>query len=450
MELQYEDSKDVLVQIAEGTSTTTGAPLTLSMKNIRAAYQVARRFLNRSFGQDPRATRWFYGYLTNRVKLIRIQAEDVAKALKIFETINDRGVGLDAMDLLKNLLFMKAERDEFAKLKDVWKAIQDTLFGIGEKPLRFLRYYILSHYEADVLREDEIYAWFSDHESDIGFADAPLAFAHDLLESAKVYRHFFEGLDRNGAKSRYLENMKLLGGRAARQHLILLLAGRRLASAMFESLCREVENLFFCYVITREATRDFERNFALWAREIRMCKTQTDLDTVFRARFDEAKGELAVRFRNALEGLHADALQGYRLKYVLAKLAQHVELAAYGETEGTRWLSRFVDAGFEIEHIFPQNPSPEAREEFGLYSDPTVTGRLGNLALVEKPINAALGNRPFSQKRLVYPQSQLLLTHSIGAKPQVGRNTRIDKAVAKLDPYSTWHETAIHKRQAQL
>jgi uncharacterized protein with ParB-like and HNH nuclease domain len=34
------------------------------------------------------------------VKLIRIQTEDVAKALKIFETINDRGVGLNSMDLL--------------------------------------------------------------------------------------------------------------------------------------------------------------------------------------------------------------------------------------------------------------------------------------------------------------------------------------------------------------
>ncbi|WP_228772815.1 DUF262 domain-containing protein [Cupriavidus necator] len=30
---------------------------------------------------------------------------DVSSALKIFETINERGVGLNPMDLLKNLLF---------------------------------------------------------------------------------------------------------------------------------------------------------------------------------------------------------------------------------------------------------------------------------------------------------------------------------------------------------
>lgn len=79
-----------------------------SIANIRNAYQVALGFLKREFAEDQVKLRAYYGYLTNKVKMIRIQTEDVGKALKIFETINDRGVGLDAMDLLKNLLFMKA------------------------------------------------------------------------------------------------------------------------------------------------------------------------------------------------------------------------------------------------------------------------------------------------------------------------------------------------------
>ena len=74
-----------------------------------------------------KSEREVYGYLLNKVKLIRIQAEDVAKALRIFETINDRGVGLDSMDLLKNLLFRKASRAKFDRLKDQWKELQDTM-----------------------------------------------------------------------------------------------------------------------------------------------------------------------------------------------------------------------------------------------------------------------------------------------------------------------------------
>ena len=41
------------------------------------------------------------------LELIQIKTRSVAHALKIFETINDRGKGLDAMDLLKNLMFMQ-------------------------------------------------------------------------------------------------------------------------------------------------------------------------------------------------------------------------------------------------------------------------------------------------------------------------------------------------------
>jgi uncharacterized protein with ParB-like and HNH nuclease domain len=42
---------------------------------------------------------------------------DVSSALKIFETINERGVGLNSMDLLKNLLFKQVRPEEFSALR---------------------------------------------------------------------------------------------------------------------------------------------------------------------------------------------------------------------------------------------------------------------------------------------------------------------------------------------
>jgi Protein of unknown function (DUF1524) len=272
----------------------------------------------------------------------------------------------------------------------------------------------------------------------------------DLLEAARAYRRFFNGMDKNGIKSRYLENMKVLGGKAARQHLVLLLAGRNLAPQLFDNLCREVENLFFCYVVTREATRDFERNFALWAKEVRGANSEDKLNAVVQSRFEKAKAALSARFNEAFERLDTETLQGYRLKYVLAKLTQRIELDAYGETEGTRWLKRFVDEGLEIEHIYPQNPSAEAATEFGQCSNPAIAGRLGNLVLAEKSINASLGNRAYSEKKTVYPQSQLLLTRALAERPKVGTNTKIDAAVASLEPYSTWNESRVGDRQKQL
>ncbi len=449
LELQYEDSGDILLRIAQctldGEETSTR-----SIENIRNAYRVTGDFLKREFGEDAAALRIFYGYLINKVKLIRIRTKDVAKALKIFETINDRGVGLDSMDLLKNLLFMKADRDQFEKLRVDWKELQDVIFEMREKPLRFLRYFIFSHYDVDVLREDEIYGWFAENEEMCGYAADPLAFAKELLRSARAYRNFLAGQDENGSKNPHLENMQLLGGRAARQHLILLLAGRHLRDSLFDQLSREVEDLFFVYVITREPTRDFEREFVRWAEELRRIHTEAELEDFIAHRFAASKADLSIRFDDAMKRLHVGYVQQYRLRYILAKLTQHIELRAFGETEGTRWLSRFTGSGFQIEHIFPGQPSEEAAVEFGEVEDPEVTELLGNLVLVEGSINASLGNRPYSRKRKVYRQSQLLLTRSLAELPQVGANTRIDAAVAGLQPFSEWNHAAVTKRQEEL
>ncbi len=448
LDLQYEDSGDALTKLAD--SKEIDRTETLSMKNIANTHHVVTRFLVSEFGEDVAALRRFYGYLCNKVKLIRIQTDDVAKALKIFETINDRGIGLNSMDLLKNLLFMKASASQFGQLKETWKNLQDTIFDMGEKPLRFLRYFIFSHYDVDLLREDEIYDWLSRNEAKAGYSSDPIGFARELVSAAKAYSNFREGKDERGVGNRHLENMRLLGGSAARQHLILLLAGRKLSGDLFDRLASEVESLFFCYVITREPTRNFERNFARWATELRSISSAEELEAFTNKRFLNEKTKLSARFDDAMGRLYYGTLQQYRLRYVLAKLTQHIDLAAYGETEGTRWLQSYTSGGFEIEHIFPQKPSAKALEEFGPIEDPLASQRLGNLVLVEKSINSSLGNHAYSEKRPIYLQSKLLLTRALSERPQVGTNTRIDRAVASIKPFPTWTEHDVLQRQRWL
>jgi len=448
LDLQYEDSGDALTLLAEGLDIDH--PSTQSMRNMRNAHYVATRFLTVEFEGDAAAVRKFYGYLTNKVKLIRIQTEDVAKALKIFETINDRGVGLNSMDLLKNLLFMKTPSSQFDKLKGTWKELQDTIFRMKEKPLRFLRYFIFSRYDVELLREDEIYGWFSKNDTIVSYSRDPIGFAKELVAAARAYGRFRQGKNERGERNRFLDNIRLLGGQAARQHLILLLAGRHLSPVLFDRLAAEVESLFFCYVVTREPTRTFERNFAKWATELRAIKTELDLDAFIQARFGKEKVTLSARFDDAMGRLTLGSLQFYRFRYVLAKLTQQVDLRAYGQTESTSWLGNYVSGGFEVEHIFPQTPKPEALEEFGAVSDVDVVQLLGNLVLVEKSINISLGNRPYSEKRPVYQQSRLLLTRALSERPKVGANTRIDRAVASIEPYAEWNEGSIHNRQRSL
>ncbi len=100
VELQYEDSGDVLKRIAGGDQTAR-SDATLSLRNIWAAYDTISGFLRGKFGADAAELRRFYAHFSGRLKLIRVRTASVSHALRVFETINDRGVGLDAMDLLR-------------------------------------------------------------------------------------------------------------------------------------------------------------------------------------------------------------------------------------------------------------------------------------------------------------------------------------------------------------
>jgi hypothetical protein len=161
---------------------------------------------------------------------------------------------------------------------------------------------------------------------------------------------------------------------------------------------------------------------------------------------------LATRFHREFAALSGLGLRQYQLRYILAKLTQHVDLVAYGRnSEGHKWLSRYTDGtNVHIEHVLPQTLDDVVRTEFGEGADDReLLWSIGNLALVEKSINASLGRRPFSAKRPVYPQSQYLLTRAIAARPEIG-NTAIDRAVSSMTPFTKWDRAAVQARAVQL
>ncbi len=133
-----------------------------SLDNLLNAYATVYRYLLDNY-EDQTSLKKLWGYLANNVVFIQIST-DVSSTLKIFETINERGVGLNPMDLLKNLLFTQVAQKDFTKLKNEWKKITAPLEKAKEKPLRFLRYFLMANYKIttkdSLIREDEIYDWF--------------------------------------------------------------------------------------------------------------------------------------------------------------------------------------------------------------------------------------------------------------------------------------------------
>jgi hypothetical protein len=463
LDLQYEDAGTLIQQLVDDATLTQRAA-TRSIQNMLGAYRTAVAFYTQEFGEDAKELRAFFGYLINRVKLIRVRTDSLARALKIFETINDRGVGLDAMDLLKNVLFIRSKPEAFEKLKQNWKQLVDQLHGAGEKPLRFLRYFVLSSYGEEKLREDELYDWFVKNEARVGYGRNPIAFVSELNAAVAAYLRFLKGTGPDGNRNPAMESLALLAGKSTRQHLILLLAGRELPAPLFTALCQDAERILFVYLIARQNNREFEVFFPNWALEVRKLTTAAEYETFAARTFLKRRAELAERFKREFVAIDGNSIKRYQLRYIVAKLTQAVDLVGFGaDSEGHRWLSRYCDgAASHIEHIAPQTPGFESRAEFGdRADDPTLIWSIGNLALAESAINHSLGNKPFSAavgayptlqplKSAVYPQSQFLLTRAISGEIKIGKNSAIDRAVASFTPFTEWNVGAVHARASML
>lgn len=451
-------------QTTKSKVAAAGIPKFGSLENLLNAYGTIHEFLDANY-KDMDALRKYWGYLANNVVFIQIST-DISSALKIFETINERGVGLNPMDLLKNLLFTQVKPEEFTRLKDEWKKITAPLERNKEKPLRFLRYFIMANYKVKnsrsdgVVREDEIYDWLTDKDNAAlcGFRSDPLGFVRKIIRNVERYIAFTEGRGNDGAPSLVMETLQQLCGAAFSLHYVLLLAAANLPKELFDHFVRQLESFLFYYIFTKTPTKDLGRNFSVWADELRDIsdiadpKMQKDrLNELVTERFQKSIDAKEVELSDTLKRYVLGSMQQYRTRYLLAKLTQHVEIAFKGMSAPGS-LADFT--ALEIEHIRPDNPEPELRASFAeanpekSYDEYKV--RLGNLTLLEKPINIVAGNGFFDEKKAEYASSGNYLTRSIVGLSVVGKNSSITRINEKLRAFESWSAHDIELRQEML
>ena len=169
------------------------------------AYTTVYGYLKDNYDDTAKLTK-YWGYLANNVVFIQIST-DVSSALKIFETINERGVGLNPMDLLKNLLFTqvnqissRSSRTNGRRSPSRWRrqgeaASLPALLPDGE----------LRHQDSRgdaVVREDEIYDWFVDRDNAAlcDYQSKPFEFVRKIVRGVDHYLAFGRGWETTGTR----------------------------------------------------------------------------------------------------------------------------------------------------------------------------------------------------------------------------------------------------------
>ena len=470
---RYEGAAEVMAKVVEvngdpvavrSSVQASGITSFGSMENLINAYSTLNRYLKDNYDDAAKLKKYWF-YLATNVVFIQIST-DVSSALKIFETINERGVGLNPMDLLKNLLFTQVKQTQFTQLKDEWKKITKPLEKGKEKPLRFLRYFLMANYTIKnergdaVVREDEIYDWFiaKDNAALCDYAGKPFEFVRKVIRNVEHYLAFANGLGNDGKPSLPMDSLKRLTGGAFSLHYVLLLVAASFPKPLFDHFVAQLESFLFYYIFTKTPTKDLERSFSQWADELRTIAEATDplkqkaqLNAFVVDRFEKNMAGKSQELTDALKRLTLYSMQQYRTRYLLARLTQHVEMAFSGlKVPGS--LEPFTN--LEIEHILPNKPEDVLRTRWATENPGTVyddyKNRLGNLTLLEKPINIVAGNDFYTAKQAEYGKSGNYLTRSLVALTDVGQNTSISRINTKLEAFPAWNAASIEKRHALL
>lgn len=473
LEPKYENAAEVMSKLVELNTEpqavrtgiqAAGIASFGSLENLINTYNTIYRYIQDNY-QELSDLRKFWGYLANDVVFIQIST-DVSSALKIFETINERGVGLNPMDLLKNLLFTQVKQEDFTRLKDEWKKITKPLEKNKEKPLRFLRYFLMANYviknrRADaIVREDEIYDWFVDKKNAAlcDYENKPFEFVRKVTRNVEYYLAFANGLGNDFKPSLAMESLKRMTGGAFSLHYVLLLVAAKLPKDLFDHFVGQIESFLFYYIFTKTSTKELERNFSFWADELRAIADVSDkkaqmemLDTFVSQRFEQNMRVKQAELDDALKRYNLYTMQQYRTRYLLARLTQHVDMAYSGLKERGS-LEPYTK--LEIEHVLPNNPTEKLRAAWTQENPDadydSYKNRLGNLTLLEKPINIVASNDFYTYKKPEYSKSGNYLTRSLVDLVNVGKNTSISRINEKLESFSTWNASAIEKRHSLL
>lgn len=460
LELQYEESKDFLSNLILTQPYTDEK--TASIKKMQQAYGCIKDHLNSYLEEGMDALVAFARYFLTKIELVVIESENLSSALKIFETINQRGAGLNAMDLVKNLLFSQAKESDFQKIKERWKEINQHLQRCGEEqsPLRFLRYFMMARYHNGILREDEIYKWVisAEGKQSTQYEDQPLKLANELVKLAKRYADLVKATmhKKDGGEYPAVTRIGFMNKYKSRQHLVLLLALKEnCGTETIAALANELESFFFYSNTMGIQAKYNERLFTQWAVLLRGVETPEQLAVVLNDSIVPYITEKVSQFRQSFLSLSNKAYgPGYRQRFILGQLENTLRSAAGMPEQGLN----FID-GLQIEHILPQTPKDgELTEEFSDWDDyDSTVGLFGNVTLLESNINQAVNNCNdllgtwFSDKQQEYVKSAVMTTALLNHDYLIGKNTQFNQVKDRYGyQFELWNKAAIQKRQQML
>lgn len=426
----------------------------------------ASRVFREEFPEELRgdALPYFVDWLLDGVCMVGIRAATSEQGWEIYESMNDRGVRLGPIDLLKSFLLSKIDTEP-AGADIIWRRMVSELAGIDvNAPSDFIKTYLIGRFaevdtstDTDELSPDverisgPFHTWVKDNSQHIGLTRSSdhRKLIDDLEENARRYCTL--------AAAARIYDAELSGiffnsynGISTQAAPILAAVEERDDSAIFKAKAKLIAD-YLDLVFVRRLVNDLPCSGAHLDREaVRLVGLLRGGVSVSNLR------EILAREVSALDydftsmntyGLRSN--NSRQVRYLLARLSGFVETACDRGDEMRSYLDS--QRPFEIEHIWANHfdryqPETGTRAEFDSYRN-----RLGALLLLRKSDNASYQDLPYEQK-VDYYQRQSHLAGSLHSNHRA-RNPSFNKFVRghQLDrllrPFPKFDKKAIRTRQ---
>ncbi|MFE3200740.1 DUF262 domain-containing protein [Embleya sp. NPDC059237] len=359
--------------------------------------------------------------LREKFEVIVIDLTPNDNAQVIFEALNDRGTPLQASDLVKNLLFQRAEEQGLPVEdlhRDVWSALEtpdwrkEVRQGRLKRPRLdvFLTQYLTSEVAEEVLAP-ELFLTFRTY---VKKSDAELdVLMRHLVSRAAVYQRLTADKHPATPEGRFLRNIGILDTNTVIPVLLWLVT--RFDEQERAQAVAALDSYLMRRTVCRQTTKNYNRLFL-------------DLLKELKAKDDPAVVEDFLLRQGADSGFwpgNADIRYVFRTQPLYGKLTQTRVRLLFAELEDALYegkTERLVyDGELTVEHLLPQTwerywSLPQTDVE-AYERRQSLLHTAGNLTLLTRKLNPAVSNGPWSDKRReILLHSALSLNRSLPAQ----------------------------------
>jgi len=407
---------------------------------------------------------FFADWLIENVHLVEIVAGSDEDAYTIFETMNDRGLSLAPLDMLKGWVLTNVYEAARGHADDRWKQIVSGLRDLGkEEDADAVKSWLRSQY-AITIREHsrgaqpgdfdrigtDFHRWIREQQDAIGLSDSD-AFVSLIERDFDFYsRQYRLVRDAAATEKPGLEDIYHNGRLQFTLQYPLLLAP--LVPGDSEDLVKTKLRIVAAYIDITLARRLWNSRSIAYNRlvdpifaavlKIRGAEPRTVSDVLV-ARLDEDGESFADN-----EQMHLDGHNRPRVRYMLARMTDYLGRQAGRPARLGEYLASGKDS-HDVEHIWADKFERHSHEFKSEQEFKETRDLLGGLLLLPRSFNRSYGALTYEEKLPKYVQ-QNLLASSLNAQAyehDPGFQRYLDDTKMPFRSYDQFDRVALEERQ---